>query len=1459
MNNKIVLIDDNFAIRQVIKIFLTRISRKFRYPLNIFSTDNGVEGLGYVYITNPSIVIVDTTLPKYSGREVLDYFVQNTKFQELDTHVIVLHEDNSTDLKLPQNFHIITKNKKGSFKEITQLLDKIFEINDSGKSKKLINTLGDFILSNANKDDLLLKSINKSSYPQAIFNKLRWIWLELNSSVVLTLMLLLFGKPNEENITQQDLDKKAFRSKYYPTIALTFVSLIIILINFGLFATSQLPLFNSMQKDTTALSTFIVDSTLDSGDFSIGDGYCDIDDSIGDGPCTLRAAIEEANSIPGEDYIDFNISGSGPFTINLSQNLPQIISPIIIDGSSQSSASCEDWDLEVEISGNDLYEGFTLNTAAGNSRIQGLVMNNMLNHSVYAEEITNLEILCNIFDFEPDGVTSLPSDSRAIQLVDAIGTIQIGDTSTGGNLIGSREDKRSIEVLQVDSSSSPTINIENNYIGVEKSGQNAPENLSGMSHIYISGDEINASHPIVNIGGANTLDGGNCSGSCNIIACTTGQTPAIDLLKSGSTTLQGNYLGVTIDGENSLTYLGESSCEENAPGSGGINISEPYGDVLIGGDLSSQRNIISGFGYYGFSYDDAETRVNLSVVNNHFGTDVNSEVTLPNGASNFRFYDGKALIRNNVFAQVNILGDIRNAGIVIESTNDLSEIDLYGNFIGTDSTLTSNLASYGNIGISVLSPNYGRVQIGSQEQNPNYIKYHNVGIEIDQSHAPVNIINNEIIENGTYGIYFYRSWGTPEYSNIDNNLIKNTQGNEGSDGYGFASYNSSNIHITNNLFCSDDPNAQNFDLPTAAFFENGNTGILLDGNSLQSQYTEGFVVPWSDTNISIINSNFHILPQPGVDLGLSPGQGHTPNDIGDIDTGPNNYQNFPEITSVDDETINYSLDTHAGNYLVEFHVPNADPVCGQGNSLICNTTISHNGNGSQDFSFNCPELPERPYDIATITTKILGEEQYGDTSELSPIFEVSNPEPSPTPTSQPTPTPVAPTVTITPNPTTTQQSPSPTSILVTPTTTPEVSLPINTKIPSVTPSEMTEVSITPTSPSTPTNSGPFGDFSPDSSYALPDDSLLNHPLVKSDLKEFLNSFKNNLDTSKISSKLLNTGLNITKHSRPVVENLSYLLSLQFIGERSAKVGIAGLNLITITTPTILYFIAEPKIFYYAFIWIWRKKKSPTWGVIVDKTTKLPIAFARVILTQDGKTIASYTTDLQGRYGMDSREGRYKVFVIHSEYIEESKEIEVKSDKDIIVLDFELTPKLKGDFHRTVAWWIYIAKKILRQNLFVINTIVFSTGFIYTLFAVTNSFTVLNYSILMLYIIQILMIIIFSLMKEKNLGQVIDLKTNQPVQGAIIRLFDNQKQLDVTITDNQGRYSFIVEPGTYYIKVNAGGYTFPVKDSPNIITNKAGEKLLKITTHNTEKISLKLYVQGYSSYKANNFSILSPFN
>jgi CSLREA domain-containing protein len=88
-------------------------------------------------------------------------------------------------------------------------------------------------------------------------------------------------------------------------------------------------IFAAWQFPTThAATTFTVNSLADTPDAAPGNGAC----ATATGDCTLRAAIEEANSLAGDDTINFSITG----TINLTGALPVLSSNITINGPGSS-------------------------------------------------------------------------------------------------------------------------------------------------------------------------------------------------------------------------------------------------------------------------------------------------------------------------------------------------------------------------------------------------------------------------------------------------------------------------------------------------------------------------------------------------------------------------------------------------------------------------------------------------------------------------------------------------------------------------------------------------------------------------------------------------------------------------------------------------------------------------------------------------------------------------------------------------------------------------------------------------------------------------------------------------------------------------------------------------------------------------------------------------------------------
>ena len=128
--------------------------------------------------------------------------------------------------------------------------------------------------------------------------------------------------------------------------------------------------------------TFVVNSTADTPDAANGNGVCA--DSLG--RCTLRAAMTEADWIPGDDRIEFALTGPAPVTIQLSSRLPNISATngtLTIDGYSQPGSAVNTATvgsnaiMGVEIRGNGQAAREFLYITSANNTIRGLLFSNV--------------------------------------------------------------------------------------------------------------------------------------------------------------------------------------------------------------------------------------------------------------------------------------------------------------------------------------------------------------------------------------------------------------------------------------------------------------------------------------------------------------------------------------------------------------------------------------------------------------------------------------------------------------------------------------------------------------------------------------------------------------------------------------------------------------------------------------------------------------------------------------------------------------------------------------------------------------------------------------------------------------------------------------------------------------------------------------------------------------------------
>jgi len=201
-----------------------------KYDLNIkiYTSEDGVEGLGYIYVTNPGVIIIDTTLPKYSGREILEYLSTNTTFNDQKRKVIIL-QSSKKFWDLPAIYTVINKREKNFLSVLeTEILNSL---NIKIKKKKKIenNFLSNLLIKVSSRTDVAGRYFGLGNN---IFKKLfaitNILGFSMISGVLLGLFRVLHGKVGDDNIDQNNRDSRIFRVRYYPTLLTLFLALLII-------------------------------------------------------------------------------------------------------------------------------------------------------------------------------------------------------------------------------------------------------------------------------------------------------------------------------------------------------------------------------------------------------------------------------------------------------------------------------------------------------------------------------------------------------------------------------------------------------------------------------------------------------------------------------------------------------------------------------------------------------------------------------------------------------------------------------------------------------------------------------------------------------------------------------------------------------------------------------------------------------------------------------------------------------------------------------------------------------------------------------------------------------------------------------------------------------------------------------------------------------------------------------
>jgi hypothetical protein len=427
------------------------------------------------------------------------------------------------------------------------------------------------------------------------------------------------------------------------------------------------------------------------------------------GPGSLRQAILDSNAAgPGPNVIPFTLAGGGVQTIQPYSPLPPITVPAVLNGTTESGYA--GYPLIVLDGSQAGPSAQGLDLQAGNSRVQGLVIQRFTGTGIYLEQNGGDVVAGDYIGTDVTG-TLAQGNGYGVRIEhssnNSIGVGGVGNVISGNANAG----------CVVAPGSSNNV-VQGNYIGTDVTGTRSLGNLFGV--------EMNET--VGNLIGGTTAPQGNLISANN---------PFYGIWIHGFSSnnlIQGNRIGTDVTGTKALgNHTGIHL--------GGIrDLSDGASNNTIGGTAPGAGNLISGNSYDGIDVSFSNNNV---VQGNLIGTDVTGSNPLGNRVDGVVIY---------VYSFGNIIGgpSSRAGGNVISANGDTGVLIQYsnsnlvqGNFIGTN----ANAAALGNVssGVTIGSADFNTI-------DSNSIVFNNGPGVFDDRGAHNVIISNVIDYNNGEGV-----------------------------------------------------------------------------------------------------------------------------------------------------------------------------------------------------------------------------------------------------------------------------------------------------------------------------------------------------------------------------------------------------------------------------------------------------------------------------------------------------------------------------------------------------------------------------------------------------------------------------------------------------------------------------------------------------------------------------------
>jgi len=449
-------------------------------------------------------------------------------------------------------------------------------------------------------------------------------------------------------------------------------------------------------------------------------------------------------------------------------------------------------------------------------------------------------------------------------------------------------------------------------------------NLISGNHIYgvhiegvgstlnvVAGNEIgtdrSGTHAFANLSDGILLDagassnsiGGAAAGARNLISGNGGRGITINSATSSSNVIAGNYIGTNAAGTAALGNAIQ-----------GIVLDATSANT-IGGSVPGAGNVISGSGNDGVDLND--NTHNDVIQGNIIGLNASGTAALPNGQYGLALFGSQNdLIGTNADGvndtlERNLISGNANAGILLAGSGNL----VAGNYLGTDTTGTLAIGN-GNGGIymagAVNNTVGGTVMAARNLISGNSASW---GVLINYGSSSGNLVEGNFIGTNVSGT---GALGNYYGVNIAGG-VNNTIGGTATGAANIIAFNShAGVLVT-----------------TSPIIGPGGTGNAIRGNSIYANGALGIDLGGSGTPV------------------LNDSQGHV---------GPNNFQDFPVLTSAIPSSMGEVIGTMTGtanaSYTIDFYANTAkDPSgYGQGQRYLGFATVVLSAGGTASFDLH---------------------------------------------------------------------------------------------------------------------------------------------------------------------------------------------------------------------------------------------------------------------------------------------------------------------------------------------------------------------------------------------------------------------------------------------------------------------------------------------------------------------------